>query len=332
LLYARNPVLRCCCPTFWNQRPGASASLFRRTWHSLLGGRIAPRKTIPYGPLIRFYDPVVRWTPAPQDPGHRRRSFAGCSHAALVWKLGSEFMPPLVKALCSTCQPPCQAFHRRSQKLLPDARTQILKSFPEVDHVLGKTAALIPQLTLRRSPCWRPSSVLKPQSEWRPKQVWYSSWARLSCCRPLRRQLPPTRFIGRTHGANGRRPQNPGPFQRLDHAIRGRTQMLTPVSAPRGTQNQGADLRPRFQEIGRQIEGALRGVSRARATVFSERSSDGYSSTWSGTRELSPATTLARSRPASLVHRRRGENVSTVIAGQERFPSTSATSAISLRP
>src|SRR6201984_269380 len=75
---------------------GLEQSGLKRLFASLLGGNIRPEesRTIP-GPLMRIYDPVVRWT-------LRWKTQVVLGAVALVlltiplfWKIGSEFMPPL---------------------------------------------------------------------------------------------------------------------------------------------------------------------------------------------------------------------------------------------
>ena len=102
--------------------------------------------------------------------------------------------------------------------------------------------------------------------------------------------------------------------------IRGRTQMLTTgIRTPVGLKIQGADL-AQIQEIGRQVESDLRGVPGTR-NVFSERSSDGYFLDVVWDREALARYNLSlEAAQDALSTAVGGENVSTVIAGQERYP------------
>jgi Cu(I)/Ag(I) efflux system membrane protein CusA/SilA len=102
--------------------------------------------------------------------------------------------------------------------------------------------------------------------------------------------------------------------------IRGRTQMLTTgIRTPVGLKIQGADL-AQIQEIGRQVESDLRTVPGTR-NVFSERSSDGYFLDVVWDREALARYNLSlEAAQNALSTAVGGENVSTVIAGQERYP------------
>jgi len=52
-------------------------------------------------------------------------------------KIGSEFMPPLMKAIFYTCRLPSRHIHHESQGSVT-ADDKMLKTFPEVHHVFGK--------------------------------------------------------------------------------------------------------------------------------------------------------------------------------------------------
>ncbi len=107
---------------------------------ALVGGKIRPEEKHPItGRLMRLYDPVVRWTLR-----WKAQVIAGALALVvltipLFWRLGSEFMPPLDEGsllYMPTTMPGISI--GESQRLL-QVTDGILKSFPEVDHVLGKT-------------------------------------------------------------------------------------------------------------------------------------------------------------------------------------------------
>jgi len=314
-----DPVLR----LLLVQRPGTrtGSGWLSRTWHALLGGRIRSEEDHPItGPLIRIYDPVVRWT-------LRRRTQVIAAAVLLVvitlplmWKFGSEFMPPLDEGaiLYMPTTMPGIAIGE-SEKLLRTTDA-ILKSFPEVDHVLGKTGRADTATDPAPLSMLETVIVLKPQSEWRPKQVWYSSWAP-SFLKPLLGRITPD------HVSTEELTQQmdaalkvPGLSNAWTMPIRGRTQMLTTgIRTPVGLKIQGADL-AQIQEIGRQVESNLRAVPGTR-NVFSERSNDGYFLDVVWDREALARYNLSlEAAQGALSTAVGGENVSTVIAGQERYP------------
>ena len=319
-----DPVLR----LLLVQSPHASSSassagpgLLARTWHSLLGGRIRAEEDHPItGPLIRFYDPVVRWTL------RRKKSVILAAVALvlvtlpLVWKLGSEFMPPLDEGALlymPTTMPGISI--GESQKLLRTTDA-ILKSFPEVDHVLGKTGRSDSATDPAPLSMLETVVVLKPQSEWRSQQVWFSSWAP-PFLKPVLRRITPdhissAELVEQMDAAL----KVPGLSNAWTMPIRGRTQMLsTGLRTPVGLKIQGADL-TQIQEVGRQVEASLRKVPGTR-NVFAEHASEGYFLDVTWDREALARYNLSlEAAQQALSTAVGGENVSTVIAGRERYP------------
>lgn len=314
-----DPVLR----LLLVQRPSDAASPGRlsRMWHSLLGGRIRSEEDHPItGPMIRFYDPIVRWTLRRKPQVIASAVLLVVVTLPLLWKFGSEFMPPLDEGALlymPTTMPGISI--GESQKLLR-ATDSILKTFPEVDHVLGKTGRADTATDPAPLSMLETVVVLKPQSEWRSKQVWYSSWAP-SFLKPVLRRITSDHvssqeLIQQMDAAL----KIPGLSNSWTMPIRGRTQMLsTGLRTPVGLKIQGADL-TQIQEIGRQVEGALRNVSGTR-NVFAERSSEGYFLDVVWDREALARYNLSlEAAQQALSTAVGGENVSTVIAGRERYP------------
>ena len=92
-------------------------------------------------------------------------------------KLGSEFMPPLEEGsilYMPTTMPGISI--TEAQKVL-QVTDRIIKQFPEVDRVLGKAGRA--ETSTDPAPLSMLETVitLKPKSEWRKVDTWYSSWA-----------------------------------------------------------------------------------------------------------------------------------------------------------
>src|SRR4029077_20601327 len=146
--------------------------------NAVLVGRIRSEESHPISRfLTRIYEPVVRWS-------LRRKGFVIGAAAALTivtlpvfMHLGSEFMPPLREGslfYMPTTMPGISI--GEAQKML-QASNRAIKRFPEVDRVLGKAGRA------DTSPDPAPLSMLetvitlKPASEWRRVDTWYSGWA-----------------------------------------------------------------------------------------------------------------------------------------------------------
>jgi len=156
---------------------------FRPLWlcratNAVLVGTIHPEDKHPVSRfLIRLYDPAARWA--------LRRKWLVIGIALILiavtipifLKLGSEFMPPLDEEALfymPTTMPGISI--TEAQKLL-QYTDQIIKQFPEVDRVLGKAGRAETSTDPAPLSMLETVIMLKPKSEWREVDTWYSSWA-----------------------------------------------------------------------------------------------------------------------------------------------------------
>src|SRR6266481_900416 len=288
---------------------------------ALVGGKIRPEEKHPItGRLMRLYDPVVRWTLR-----WKAQVIAGALALVvltipLFWRLGSEFMPPLDEGsllYMPTTMPGISI--GESQRLL-QVTDGILKSFPEVDHVLGKTGRTDSATDPAPLSMLETVIVLKPQSEWRQTKVWYSAWA-------PKFLLPVLRHVTSDHISQqeliaemNQALKIPGLSNYWTMPIRGRIEMLTTgIRTPVGLKIQGGDVN-QIQEVGRRVENVLRGV-RGTRSVFAERTGDGYflDVTWDRKALASFGLSVEDAQNA-LSTAVGGDNVSTTVEGRERYP------------
>jgi copper/silver efflux system protein len=288
---------------------------------SLLGGKIQPEEKHPItGPLMRIYDPVVRWTLR-----WKAQVIAGALVLVLLtvplfWVIGSEFMPPLEEGsllYMPTTMPGVSI--GESQRIL-QATDAILKSFPEVDHVLGKTGRADTATDPAPLSMLETVIVLKPHSAWRRTHTWYSSWAPNFLLPVLRHvtldSISEQELVAEMNQAL----KVPGLSNYWTAPIRGRIEMLTTgIRTPVGLKIQGNDTQ-QIQQIGRQVEGVLSGVPGTR-NVFAERTGDGYflDVTWDRAALASFGLSVEDAQNA-LSTAVGGENVSTTVEGRERYP------------
>ena len=95
----------------------------------------------------------------------------------VYFKLGSEFMPPLEEGsilYMPTTMPGISI--TEAQKLL-QVTDRIIKQFPEVDRVLGKAGRAETSTDPAPLSMLETVIILKPKSEWRKVDTWYSAWA-----------------------------------------------------------------------------------------------------------------------------------------------------------
>ena len=287
----------------------------------LLGGKIRPEEKHPItGPLMRLYDPVVRWTLR-----YKTQVIVGAVALVILtiplfWRIGSEFMPPLEEGSLLYMPTTMPGISIAEAQRLLQVTDGILKSFPEVDHVLGKTGRADTATDPAPLSMLETVIVLKPHSEWRQTHVWYSSWAPNWMLPVLRHitadHISETELVAQMNDAL----KIPGLSNSWTMPIRGRIEMLTTgIRTPVGLKIQGGDLN-RIQEIGRQVEAVLGKVPGTRS-VFSERTGDGYflDVTWDRKALATNGLSIEDAQNA-LSTAVGGENVSTTIEGRERYP------------
>jgi Cu(I)/Ag(I) efflux system membrane protein CusA/SilA len=300
---------------------GLTQSRVQRFFGWMLGGKIRPEEKHPItGPLMRLYDPVVRWTLR-----WKTQVIAGAAALVLLtiplfWTIGSEFMPPLEEGSLLYMPTTMPGISIAEAQGLLQATDGILKSFPEVDHVLGKTGRADTATDPAPLSMLETVIVLKPYSQWRRAHVWYSSWAP-GWTLPLLRHITPDHISEQQLVAEMNEALKiPGLSNYWTMPIRGRIEMLTTgIRTPVGLKIQGSNV-DRIQEVGRQVESVLKDVPGTRS-VFAERTGDGYflDVTWDRKALASFGLSIEDAQNA-LATAVGGENVSTTIEGRERYP------------
>jgi len=287
----------------------------------LLSGRIRSQEEHPItGPLMRIYDPVVRWTLRWKWQVIGGALVLVLATIPLFLKIGSEFMPSVDEGsllYMPTTMPGISI--AESQKLL-QVTDRIIKGFPEVDHVLGKTGRADTATDPAPLSMLETVVVLKPQSKWRKTQTWYSSWA-------PNWLLPVLSHITADHISEQQLVAEmdqalriPGLSNSWTMPIRGRIDMLsTGIRTPVGLKIQGGDL-TQIQQVGQQLEQVLSTVPGTRS-VFAERTGNGYFLDVVWDRDALARYGLsvddAQNALSTAVG---GDNVTTMIEGRARYP------------
>jgi Cu(I)/Ag(I) efflux system membrane protein CusA/SilA len=93
-------------------------------------------------------------------------------------QLGSEFMPPLregtILYMPSAVEPGMSVAEAQNALQVQD---KILRTFPEVERVFGKAGRANTSTDPAPFTMMETTIILKPESQWREKPRWYSSWA-----------------------------------------------------------------------------------------------------------------------------------------------------------
>jgi len=237
--------------------------------------------------------------------------------------LGHEFMPRLNEGVILYMPTTLPGISVTEASRLLQVQDRILMSFPEVERVLGKAGRAETSTDPAPFSMMETTVVLKPPSEWRPKERWYSSslwapeWLKWLV---LRRVWPDRISWEELVGEMDRTLQIPGTTNAWTMPIKNRIDMLTTgVRTPIGIKIFGPDL-TEIEAIGQRLEPILRGVTGTRS-VYAERVAGGYFVDFDLKREelARYGLTVAAAQDV-IMSAVGGENVSTTIEGRARFP------------
>src|SRR5205807_5400136 len=105
-------------------------------------------------------------------------------------RLGTEAAPPLDEGALLYMPATLPGISISQARELLQLTDRIIRSFPEVDRVLGKAGRA--ETSTDPAPLSMLETVitLKPRSLWRPRPTWYSSWAP-AWLKPLLRHFTP---------------------------------------------------------------------------------------------------------------------------------------------
>ncbi len=234
--------------------------------------------------------------------------------------LGSEFMPPLregtILYMPSAVEPGMSS--AEAQKAL-QIQDKILHTFPEVERVFGKAGRANTSTDPAPFTMMETTIILKPESEWREKPRWYSSWAPdplKALLRPLWRDRITQDELENEMDA---KLQLPGISNAWTMPIRGRLDMLsTGIRTPVGIKISGADLAT-IERVAKETEAVVKKVPGTRS-VYAERVAGGYFLDFVLRREQLARYGLTVDDANMMVMTAvGGDNQSTTVEGRERY-------------
>jgi len=270
--------------------------------------------------IFRVYEPACRFV-------LRRPVAVILAAVALVavsvpmyFKLGSEFMPPLAEGTILYMPTGLPGVSVAQAEELLRAQDRVLKSFPEVERVFGKAGRADTSTDPAPFNMAETTIVLKPESEWRPRERWYSGWAP-GWMKPAFRPFWPDRISWDELTAQmDRALRVPGVTNAWTMPIKGRIDMLTTgIRTPVGIKIFGSSL-DEIQRLGQELEGILREVPGTRS-VYAERVADGYFLDIVPRRDqLARYGLTVQDVQMVIASAIGGENVTTTLEGRERYP------------
>jgi Cu(I)/Ag(I) efflux system membrane protein CusA/SilA len=219
------------------------------------------------------------------------------------------FMPTTLPGISTT----------EAERLL-QVQDRILSRFPEVDQVLGKAGRAETSTDPAPLSMAETMITLKPVSEWRKADTWYSAWAPDSI-KPVFRHITPDHISqDELVDQMNQAVSLPGVSNAWTMPIKNRVDMLTTgIRTPVGVKVFGSDINT-IEQIGRHIETLLTNVPGTRS-VFAERTGGGYFLDISWNREkLARYGLTVDAAQAVVTSAIGGENVTTTVEGRERYP------------
>ena len=300
----------------YNFKPAWLCRLVNKVWV----GKIRQESNHPISRfLIWIYAPVAAWA-------LRRKWWVIAGALVMIIAtvpvflgLGSEFMPPLEEGSLMYMPTTMPGISITEANHLLQITDRIIGSFPEVDRVLGKIGRADTSTDPAPLSMIETVVTLKPKSEWRKQDTWYSSWAPEWLKSVFRRVTPDHISQDQLIDEMNEALRLPGLSNAWTMPIKGRMDMIaTGIRTPVGLKISGADLEI-IEEIAIEVEEHLKTVPGARS-VYAERTAGGYflDVDWDR-KELARYGISVREAQNVLEAAVGGRNVTTTIEGRERF-------------
>jgi Cu(I)/Ag(I) efflux system membrane protein CusA/SilA len=299
---------------------------FRPRWlarvtNAVLAGKIHSEERHPVSRvLIRLYEPVCAWSL------RWKWLVIGAAVATVIAtvpvyrKLGSEFMPPLDEGSLLYMPSTLPGISVTQAQRLLQVTDRVIARFPEVDRVLGKAGRAETSTDPAPLSMLETVILLKPQSQWRRLDTWYSAWAPDWAKSVFRRVTPDHISTADLIQQLNNSLQVPGAANAWTMPIKARIDMLTTgIRTPVGIKIFGGDMHE-IGRIGAEIERLVPRVAGTRS-VFAERTGGGYFLDFQWKRdELARYGLSIDDAQMAVTNSIGGENVTTTVEGRERYP------------
>lgn len=264
----------------------------------LIRGTIRPEEKNPLNRwLIRLYRPLVSGAVRGRWVVILLAVLAVVGIVPLYQKLGSEFMPPLNEGSILYMPTALPGISITQATHILQQQDQLIKQFPEVDHVFGKIGRARTPTDPAHLSMAETVVTLKPEAQWRSGVTWDSLIAELD-----------------------KKVKFPGMPNIWWMPIQTRTEMLaTGIRSNLGIKILGSDL-GEIERIGLQIESLLSGLPGTRS-AYAERVTGGYYLDFRVNREEVARYGLAVEDVEDIVETAiGGKNIAQTVEGRERYP------------
>jgi Cu(I)/Ag(I) efflux system membrane protein CusA/SilA len=299
---------------------------FRPRWlagvaNTVLVGRMYPEEKHPISRvLFRLYEPPAKFVLRHPVPVILLAVIVVLLTIPAYRRLGSEFMPPLNEGSILYMPTTLPGISVTAASDLLRRQDALLRQFPEVERVFGKAGRAETSTDPAPFSMMETVVVLKPQSQWRTRNRWYSS--RLpDFVKPVLRPLwPETISWDELVNEMNEALTLPGQTNAWTMPIKNRIDMLTTgVRTPVGIKVFGSDL-AEIERIGRSLEQILQPVPGTRS-VYGERVAGGFFVDFDlNRREIARHGLTVKEVQDVIMSAVGGENVTTTVEKRERYP------------
>lgn len=269
--------------------------------------------------LFKLYEKPCRWVLRHPKVVILSSVLIVASTVPVYLKLGHEFMPPLNEEVILYMPTTLPGISVTEAQRLMETQDRIFKSFPEVLSVFGKAGRADTSTDPAPFSMMETTVVLKPPSEWRAKERWFSAWAP----RPVRAMLgyfwPERVSWDELIAEMDRAIRIPGCVNGWTMPIKARIDMLsTGIRTPVGTKVYGADI-AEIERVGAEIEPVLRKIPGTRS-VIAERTASGFFVDFEPRREaLARYGLTVQDVQDVIMSAVGGQEITTTVEGRERY-------------
>ena len=251
--------------------------------------------------LIRAYTPVVNFALRNKRLMLASVLVAGIVTAPVLFRIHTELMPPLDEGVILYMPSTMPGISIAEASRLLQSTDRILKSFPEVESVLGKAGRASTATDPAPLSMFETLIVLKPREQWRKH--------------PGLGQMTTEQLVAAMDQAL----KLPGLTNSWTMPIRGRMDMLaTGIRTPLGIKITGATTEG-LQKLAENVEAVLKADAATRS-VFAERTGDGYYLDIDWNREeLGRQGISVEAAQVAVQNAIGGETVTEVITGRARY-------------
>jgi len=287
--------------------------------NALLVGKYYPEEKHPVSRILfKVYDPICRFVLHYPKQVIIAAIILMVATIPVYLKLGSEFMPPLWEGSILYMPITMPGISVPEAKKLLQTQDALIKSFPEVESVWGKSGRMGSSTDPAPLSMMETVVLLKSENQWPKLHRWYSGLPEFIQS-PFKVFWPDHILHQELIDQMDKKLEIPGTTNAWTMPIKNRIDMLsTGVRTPIGIKVLGSDINE-IERIGVQIEGVIRNIPGTRS-VYAERTAGGYFLDFDLKRDqLARYGLSVHDAQMTISSAIGGEDVTETVEGQERY-------------